>query len=69
MARKRKNQTVQLGVKGFFRLQIVDKKTRKVIGDTGDLENQITNYGLNCCLVAAPIKGANSVQIDRKSVV
>lgn len=50
-----------IGVKGFSRLQIIDKKTRKIIGDSGWGENQITNYGLESCLVGAPI-GAGSVQ-------
>ena len=48
-------------MRGFARLQIVDKKTGKIVGDTGWLKNQITNYGLANCLVAAPI-GAASVQ-------
>ena len=51
----------KIGVKGFARLQIVDKKSKKVVGDSGWFENQITNYGLNSCIVAAPI-GAASVQ-------
>lgn len=48
-------------IKGMSRLQIVDKKTRRIVGDTGWRENQITNYGLNSCICAAPI-GAASVQ-------
>jgi len=48
-------------VKGFSRVQIVDKKTRRVVGDSGWGPNQVTNYGLNSCIVAAPI-GAGSVQ-------
>jgi len=51
----------RVAVKGFTRLQLVDRKTRKIVGDTGFMENQITNYGLNSCIVAAPI-GAGSVQ-------
>lgn len=50
-----------IAIKGFFRLQIVDKKTKKVVGDSGWKQNQVTNYGLNSCVVAAPI-GAASVQ-------
>ena len=50
-----------VSVRGFTRLQIVDRKTKKIVGDTGWLQNQITNYGFNSCLVAAPI-GAASVQ-------
>jgi len=56
---KKKNDTIK--IKGFFRLQIQDKKTKKIVGDSGWLKNQITNYGFNNCLVAAPI-GAASVQ-------
>ena len=48
-------------VKGFMRAQIVNKKTRKIVGDSGWMKNQVTNYGLNNCIVAAPI-GAASVQ-------
>lgn len=59
MSRKKKQDTI--AVKGFFRLQIVDKKTRKIVGDSGWHQNVITNYGLNNCIVAAPI-GAASVQ-------
>lgn len=50
-----------LKIKGMSRLQIVDKKTRKIVGDTGWRRNQITNYGLESCICAAPI-GAASVQ-------
>lgn len=49
-------------IKGFTRLQIVDKKTRKIVGDSGWMQNQITNYGLNSCVVATPIKAAGSIQ-------
>jgi len=56
-----KKLTSCIGIKGFARLQIVDKKTKKIVGDSGWFENQITNYGLNSCIVAAPI-GAASVQ-------
>ena len=51
----------KIGIKGFARLQIVDNKSKKIVGDSGWFENQITNYGLNSCIVAAPI-GAASVQ-------
>jgi hypothetical protein len=57
----KKKPIEKVAVKGFTRLQIVNKKDGKVAGDTGWLENQITNYGLNSCIVAAPI-GAGSVQ-------
>lgn len=49
-------------LKGFLRAQIVDKKTRKVVGDSGWIQNQITNYGLESCFVGSPI-GAGSEQV------
>jgi hypothetical protein len=58
---RKKKHGNRIAVKGFFRLQILDKKTRNIVGDSGWTENQITNYGLNSCIVAAPI-GAASVQ-------
>jgi hypothetical protein len=61
MKRKTKDKPETLALRGFLRLQIVDKKTRKVVGDTGWTENQITNYGYESCFVGAPI-GAGSVQ-------
>jgi len=48
-------------IRGMSRLQIVDKKSRKIVGDSGWVKNQITNYGLESCICAAPI-GAASVQ-------
>ena len=51
----------KIGVKGFARLQIVDNKSKKIVGDSGWFENQITNYGLNSCIVAAPIGAASIV--------
>jgi len=56
----RKNDRISLN--GFFRVQIVDKKTGKIRGDSGWAKNQITNYGLNNCICAAPIGNAASVQ-------
>ena len=53
----------KIGVKGFARLQIVDKETQKIVGDSGWFENQITNYGLNSCIVAAPIGAASVVAV------
>lgn len=52
-----------VGIKGFFRVQIQDKKTKKIVGDTGYFPNQITNYGLNNCFLASPAKATGSVQI------
>ncbi len=58
--KRRKHDTIR--VRGFFRLNIVDKKTRKIVGDTGWLENQITNYGWESCIAALPFACANSIQ-------
>jgi hypothetical protein len=62
MARRKKDNIECVGVRGFFRLNIVDKKTKKIVGDSGWVRNQITNYGLNSCIVALPLKCANSLQ-------
>lgn len=62
MNRKKKTGIETVGVKGFFRLQILDKKTRKIVGDSGYIQNQITNYGLNSCIVALPFKCVGSIQ-------
>jgi len=61
MARKTKHTTIR--VKGFLHAQIVDKATGKVIGDSGRIQNQITNYGLLRCILCAPVKGDSSVQV------
>lgn len=61
--RKKAEKSNAIGIKGFFRVQIQDKKTKKVIGDTGYIPNQITNYGLNNCFLASPAAAAGSVQI------
>lgn len=58
---KKKKKTDRIALRGFLRIQKIDKKTRQVIGDSGWLQNQITNYGLNSCFVPCPI-GASSIQ-------
>lgn len=62
MRQKRKTNRESLAVKGFFRVQVVEKKTGKVIGDSGATENQITNYGMQLGFVGAVFGLANSVQ-------
>jgi len=50
-------------LKGFFRVQIIDKNTKKVVGDSGYCQNVITDYGFESCIVALPMKGiANTTQ-------
>ena len=44
------------------RVQIVDKKTKKIVGDSGWGKNMLTNYGFICCIGGAVIGAANSVQ-------
>jgi hypothetical protein len=61
MSRKKGN-TEAVAIKGFTRLQIKNKKDGKIVGDTGWLQNQITNYGLESCIVALPFKCAGSIQ-------
>lgn len=36
-----------LKLRGFFRLQIEDGETGRIVGDSGWLENQVTNLGFN----------------------
>jgi len=60
---RKKNKPIEsVGVKGFTRLQIVNRKDGSIFADTGYMQNQITNYGLESCIVALPLKCANSVQ-------
>jgi hypothetical protein len=61
---RRKSSGNKIAIKGFFRLQIKDKQTGKVVGDTGYIENQITNYGMANCFVGGPAAAADSVQIN-----
>jgi len=59
--RKKKSNVVR--IKGFLHGQIVDKATGKVVADSGVMQNQITNYGLRFCLLAAAAGGTGSVQV------
>jgi len=59
---KRRKGTEGISIKGFMRVQIVDKKTKKIVGDSGYFGNQITNYGLDSCVVALPLCCAGSIQ-------
>lgn len=51
-----------ISVKGFFRVQIVDKKTGKIKGESPWMENLITNYGRENCIAAPPFGISGSVQ-------
>ncbi len=57
------NKRKGVAVRGFTRLQITDKDTGKIVGDTGYMENMITNYGFANCIVASPIKATGSIQV------
>jgi hypothetical protein len=54
MKAKRRNTIV---LKGFFRAQLVDRKSGRILGDSGWKENQVTNYGMESCIVAYPMSG------------
>ena len=60
---RRKQQRERLAIKGFFRVQMRDKASGKIVGDSGMVENQVTDYGMQYCFVGAPIKGTSSVQV------
>ncbi len=53
-----------VGVRGFLRVQLVNKKTRKIEGDSGYRRNTITTHGINDCVAGSVIAQANSVQIS-----
>lgn len=44
---KRRSAYSRVGVRGFFHTQLVDKKSGRIVGDSGWLENTVTNFGLN----------------------
>ena len=50
-------------VRGFFRVQIKDAKTGKIMGDSGWGPNTLTNYGLNNACAGASIGAAGSCQV------
>ena len=49
MSRRTKNKKEDVGVRGFFRVQLTGDG--KVVGDSGWQENQVTNLGINQYLV------------------
>lgn len=50
-------------LKGFFRLQIEDGPTGKIVGDSGWVQNQVTNDGFKLYLADNIGKSAGSKQI------
>lgn len=66
MARKsRKAVSDRVGVRGFYRLQVVDDPSGKpkIVGDTGWRENTITNVGFQFGITSCLGGVANSSQI------
>ena len=55
-------RTQKVGVKGFFRTQLMDRATGKVIGDSGWRENTMCNLGLNNACAGASIGASGSYQ-------
>ena len=51
-----------MSIKGFFRVQIVDSKTKKVKGDSGWKENVVTSQGLNYTLGGCAVGRSDSKQ-------
>ncbi len=49
----RKSNFSETRVKGFFNIQIADKKTGRIVGDSGWCENTLTNNGLNAIAAIA----------------
>jgi len=58
--RKRDRQSIN--VRGFFRAQICDKKTGRIVGDSGWRPNTVTNFGLDNACAGACIGAAGSAQ-------
>ncbi len=50
-------------VRGFFRGQLKDAKTGKIMGDTGWRPNTLTNYGLNNACAGAAFGASGSQQV------
>ncbi len=63
MATKKQMASVSsVNVKGMFKLQILDKKSRKVVGDSGWCGNQVTAKGFNDMLAGCIIGQGSSQQ-------
>lgn len=58
-----KSKYSKLGVRGFGRVQLVDKDTGKIVGDSGYFENTVTNNGLNNACAGASIKATGSYAV------
>jgi hypothetical protein len=58
---KKVNDTIK--VRGFFRAQIKDAESGKIVGDSGWCPNTLTNYGLNNACAGAAIGASGSCQV------
>ena len=63
----KKHLTNRVGVRGFYHAQILDRAGR-IVGDTGLIENTVTNYGLNNACAGASIKAAGSGQVNYMAI-
>lgn len=55
-------------VKGFFRAQILDKDTGKIVGDSGWRKNTVTTLGLNNACAGASIGAAGSYAVGYMAI-
>jgi hypothetical protein len=69
MARARSKSKGSIRLQGFFRVQKVCAKTGKILGDSGYVPNQITNYGLESCIVARPISGIGNTTVAKALIL
>ena len=64
---KRKNAEM-LKVRGFVRMNLVDAKTGKILGDSGFVENTVVNLGFQDYIVGALGKIAGSKQAEYMAI-
>lgn len=55
-------------VKGFFRAQILDRESGKIVGDTGWKKNTVTTLGLNNACAGAAIGAAGSYAVGYMAI-
>ena len=53
----------KIGMRGFYHAQLIDKKTGKIVGDSGWMKNTVTNTGLNA-IAGDSIGAAGSLQAN-----
>jgi hypothetical protein len=62
MRKKKRKATDCIKVRGFFRAQLVDHETGKIVGDSGWCPNTVTEYGLDNACAGASIGASGSCQ-------